>query len=158
MNGIVGFAAFSGEMTSMRVVETNSPEETWALASELVEELPAGTVIALHGDLGAGKTCFIQGLAVALGIDEPITSPTYTLIGEYEGRLPLHHIDLYRLSGPVEALGLGLEEYFDASGITAIEWAERAEGLLPPDPLHIRIEADEHTGTRTFHIFREKEA
>ena len=142
----------------MRVVETNSPEETWELASELAGELPAGTVIALHGDLGAGKTCFIQGLAAALGIDEPITSPTYTLIGEYEGRLPLHHIALYRLSGPTEALGLGLEEYFDANGITAIEWAERAEGLLPPDPLHIRIEADEHTGTRTFHIFRENDA
>lgn len=142
----------------MRMVETNSPEETWELAAELAGELGAGTVIALHGDLGAGKTCFIQGLAAALGIDEPITSPTYTLIGEYEGRLPLHHIDLYRLSGPVEALGLGLEEYFDANGITAIEWAERAEGLLPPDLLHIRIEADEYTETRTFHIFREGEA
>ena len=142
----------------MRVVETNSPEETWALASELAGELPAGTVIALHGELGAGKTCFIQGLAVALGIDDPITSPTYTLIGEYEGRLPLHHIDLYRLSGPAEALGLGLEEYFDANGITAIEWAERAEGLLPPGLLHIRIEADDHTGTRTFRIFKENEA
>jgi len=142
----------------MRIVETNSPEETWELAAELADELGAGTVIALHGDLGAGKTCFIQGLAAALDIDEPITSPTYTLIGEYEGRLPLHHIDLYRLSGPAEALGLGLEEYFDVNGITAIEWAERAAGLLPPDQLHIRIEADEHTGTRTFHIFREDEA
>lgn len=141
----------------MRIVETNSPEETWALAAELADELGAGTVIALHGDLGSGKTCFIQGYAAALGIDEPITSPTYTLIGEYEGRLPLHHIDLYRLSGPVEALGLGLEEYFDANGITAIEWAERAEGLLPPGLLHIRIEADEHTGTRTFRIYREGE-
>ena len=142
----------------MRIVETNSPEETWELAAELADELGAGTVIALHGDLGAGKTCFIQGLAAALGIDEPITSPTYTLIGEYEGRLPLHHIDLYRLSGPVEALGLGLEEYFDANGITAIEWAERAEGLLPPGLLHIRIVADDHTGTRTFHISMENEA
>lgn len=142
----------------MRVVETNSPEETWELATELADELPAGTVMALHGELGAGKTCFIQGYAAALGIDEPITSPTYTLIGEYEGRLPLHHIDLYRLSGPVEALGLGLEEYFDVNGITAIEWAERAEGLLPDDLLHIEIKADEHTGMRTFRIFREGEA
>lgn len=142
----------------MRVAKTNSPEETWALAAELAAETGPGTVIALHGDLGAGKTCFIQGFAAALGIDEPITSPTYTLIGEYEGRLPFHHIDLYRLSGPVEALGLGLEEYFDVNGITAIEWAERAEGLLPDDLLHIRIEADEHTGTRTFRIYREYEA
>lgn len=142
----------------MRTVITHSPEETWELAAELANELGPGTVIALHGDLGAGKTCFIQGYAAALGISEPVTSPTYTLIGEYEGRLPLHHIDLYRLSGPQEALGLGLEEYFDADGITAIEWAERAEGLLPPNLLHLRIEADEHTGIRTFHIYREGEA
>ncbi len=142
----------------MRIVETNSPDETWALAAGLADELEAGTVIALHGELGAGKTCFIQGFAAALGIDEPITSPTYTLIGEYEGRLPLHHIDLYRLSGPDEALGLGLEEYFDVNGITAIEWAERADGLLPPGLLHIEIKADPHTGTRTFRIFRENEA
>ena len=143
----------------MRTEETHSPEETWALAAELAGELGSGTVIALHGDLGAGKTCFIQGYAAALGIDEPVTSPTYTLIGEYQGgRLPLHHIDLYRLSGPEEALGLGLEEYFDADGITAIEWAERAEGLLPPDLLHIRIVADAETGTRTFQISRENKA
>ena len=142
----------------MRIVKTNSPEETWALAAELADELGPGNVIALHGDLGAGKTCFIQGYAAALGIDEPITSPTYTLIGEYEGRLPLHHIDLYRLSGPVEALGLGLEEYFDVDGITAIEWAERAEGLLPPDLLHVQINVDDATGARTFRIFRENEA
>ena len=142
----------------MRIVETHSPEETWALAAVLAEELGPGTVMALHGDLGAGKTCFVQGFAAALGIDEPITSPTYTLIGEYEGRLPLHHIDLYRLSGPEEALGLGLEEYFDANGITAIEWAERAEGLLPPDLLHIQITVDDTTETRTFRIFRENEA
>lgn len=142
----------------MRVEETNSPEETWALAARLADEVKPGTVMALHGDLGAGKTCFVQGLAAALGIDEPITSPTYTLIGEYEGRLPLHHIDLYRLSGPEEALGLGIEEYFDINGVTAIEWAERAEGILPPDLLHIRISADETTGTRSFHIYRENES
>ena len=142
----------------MRIETTHSPEETWALAAELADELGPGTVMALHGDLGAGKTCFIQGYAAALGIDEPITSPTYTLIGEYEGRLPLHHLDLYRLSGPEEALGLGLDEYFDIDGITAIEWAERAEGLLPPDILHIQIVADDDTGARTFRIFRENEA
>lgn len=141
----------------MRIVESHSPEETWQLAAELADEFARGTVIALHGDLGAGKTCFIQGYAAALGIDEPVTSPTYTLIGEYEGRLPLHHIDLYRLSGPQEALGLGLEEYFDVNGITAIEWAERAEGLLPPDMIHIQITVDEKTGSRTFRIYREEE-
>ena len=141
----------------MHTFKTYSPEETWELAARLVDEFASGTVIALHGDLGAGKTCFVQGLAAALGIDEPITSPIYTLIGEYEGRLPLHHIDLYRLSGPEEVLGLGLEEYFDTLGITAIEWAERAEGLLPSDLLHIRITVDDATAARTFSIFREDE-
>jgi len=139
----------------MRIVRTGSPQETQALGAALAEELEPGTVVALHGDLGAGKTCFIQGLAAGLGIDEPVTSPTYTLVGEYEGRLPLHHIDLYRLSGPAEALGLGLEEYFDADGVTAIEWAERADGLLPPGLLHVRIEADDVSGERTFRIHRE---
>jgi tRNA threonylcarbamoyladenosine biosynthesis protein TsaE len=142
----------------VRVVETNSPEETWELAAILADELGPGSVMALHGNLGAGKTCFIQGFAAALGITEPITSPTYTIIGEYEGRLPLHHLDLYRLSGPEEALGLGLEEYFDVDGITAIEWAERAEGLLPPDLLHIQITVDDESGARTFRIFKENEA
>ena len=142
----------------MSVFETHSPEETWTLASELLLDLAPGTVVALHGDLGAGKTCFIQGLAAALGIDEPITSPTYNLIGEYEGRLPLHHIDLYRLSGPEEVMGLGLEEYFEKGGITAIEWAERAEGLLPPDLLHIQIEVDDATEMRTFRVFRENQS
>lgn len=141
----------------MRVVQTHSPEETWALATELAAELNGGTVMALHGNLGAGKTCFIQGFAVALGIDEPVNSPTYTIIGEYEGRLPFHHLDLYRLSGPDEVLGLGLEEYLENDGITAIEWAERAEGLLPDDLLHIEITAEEGTDNRTFRIFRENE-
>jgi len=141
----------------MRTTITHSPEETRALAAEIAGELRPGTVIALHGDLGAGKTCFIQGLAEALGIDEPVNSPTYTILGEYQGRMPLHHIDLYRLSGPAEVLGLGLEEYFEAGGITAIEWAERAEGLLPPDLLHVRIATDEATDARMFHIFWEHE-
>lgn len=143
----------------MRSVRTRSPEETWELAAELAESLAPGSAIALHGDLGAGKTCLVQGLAAALGIDEPVTSPTYTIVCEYpSGRLPLYHIDLYRLSGPEECLGIGLEECLEAGGIVAIEWAERAEGLLPPDLLHIRIEVDEPTGERLFHIFREGEA
>lgn len=141
----------------MQIVRTNSPEETWNFAAVFAETLQAGTVLAMHGDLGAGKTCFIQGLAVALGIDEPITSPTYTLICEYNGRLPLYHIDLYRLSGPEEVLGLGLEDYFYSDGITAIEWAERADDLLPPDLWHIQIETEDETGTRTFRVFKEGE-
>ena len=121
-------------------IKSEGPEQTWAAAAALMESLEPGTVIALHGDLGAGKTCFIQGLAVAMGITDPITSPTYTLIGEYEGRMKLNHIDLYRLSNSVEALGIGLEEYLESDGITAIEWAERAEEILPESMLHVSIE------------------
>ncbi len=138
----------------MRIVETYSPEETQGLAAELAAGLSAGGVVALYGDLGVGKTCFVQGLAAALGIMGPVISPTYMLIGEYEGRLPLNHIDLYRLSGPQEALGIGLEEVLEGDGITVIEWAERAGGLLPPDVLHILIKADRSTGVRTIRIYR----
>lgn len=134
------------------IVKTNSPEETWELAAQLTRELEGGAVLALHGTLGAGKTCFIQGLALALGIDEPVSSPTYTLVCEYQGRLPLYHLDLYRLSGPEEAVALGLEEYMDGAGITAIEWGERAEGLLPPDLIDIHISVDHESGERTFTI------
>lgn len=121
-------------------VKSEGPEQTWEAAAALMESLEPGTVIALHGDLGAGKTCFIQGLAAAMGITDPITSPTYTLIGEYEGRMKLNHIDLYRLANSVEALGIGLEEYLESDGITAIEWAERAEEILPESMLHVSIE------------------
>lgn len=136
-------------------IKSEGPEQTWAAAAALMESLEPGTVIALHGELGAGKTCFIQGLAVAMGITDPITSPTYTLIGEYEGRMKLNHIDLYRLSNSVEALGIGLEEYLESDGITAIEWAERAEEILPESMLHISIEKGCDEMSRQIEIWRE---
>ena len=136
-------------------IKSEGPEQTWAVAADLMESLEPGTVIALHGDLGVGKTCFIQGLAVAMGITDPITSPTYTLIGEYEGRMKLNHIDLYRLANSVEALGIGLEEYLDSDGITAIEWAERAEELLPESILHVSIEKGCDEMSRHIEIWRE---
>ncbi|MFL2876262.1 MAG: tRNA (adenosine(37)-N6)-threonylcarbamoyltransferase complex ATPase subunit type 1 TsaE [Pontiellaceae bacterium] len=136
-------------------VKTEGPEQTWEAAAALMESLEPGTVIALHGDLGAGKTCFIQGLAAAMGITDPITSPTYTLIGEYEGRMKLNHIDLYRLANSVEALGIGLEEYLESDGITAIEWAERAEEILPESMLHVSIEKGCDERSRQIEIWRE---
>ena len=136
-------------------INSEGPEQTWAVAAALMESLEPGTVIALHGDLGAGKTCFIQGLALAMGITDPITSPTYTLIGEYEGRMKLNHIDLYRLSNSVEALGIGLEEYLESDGITAIEWAERAEEILPKSMLHVSIEKGCDEMSRQIEIWRE---
>ncbi|HBO87322.1 MAG: tRNA (adenosine(37)-N6)-threonylcarbamoyltransferase complex ATPase subunit type 1 TsaE [Pontiellaceae bacterium] len=136
-------------------IKSEGPEQTWAAAATLMESLEPGTVIALHGELGAGKTCFIQGLAAAMGITDPITSPTYTLIGEYEGRMKLNHIDLYRLANSVEALGIGLEEYLESDGITAIEWAERAEEILPESMLHVSIEKGRDEMYRQIEIWRE---
>jgi tRNA threonylcarbamoyladenosine biosynthesis protein TsaE len=119
---------------------SNSPSDTWKIAEEFFRKLEIPAVIALHGNLGAGKTCFTQGLALAAGVKEPVCSPTYTLISEYRGAVPFHHIDLYRLGGPEEAFDLGLDEYLEAGGVTVIEWAERAAELLPPSTIHIRIE------------------
>ncbi len=122
---------------------SNSPSDTWNIASEFFQRLEKPAVIALHGNLGAGKTCFTQGLAQAAGVKEPVCSPTYTLISEYHGTVPFHHIDLYRLGGPEEAFDLGLDEYLETDGITVIEWAERAAELLPPSTIHIRLEHGE---------------
>lgn len=119
---------------------SNSPSDTWTIASEFFQGLEIPAVIALHGNLGAGKTCFTQGLAQAAGVKEPVCSPTYTIISEYRGTVPFHHIDLYRLGGPEEAFDLGFNEYLEADGITVIEWAERAAELLPPSTIHIRLE------------------
>lgn len=93
--------------------------------------LRPGDVWALYGDLGAGKTVFVQGVAAALGAAEPVNSPTYTLVQTYRGRLTLHHVDLYRIENAEEAQGFGLETYWDGDAVTLIEWPERAEELLP---------------------------
>lgn len=120
---------------------TRSPLETQAWAAALLPKLTAGSVLALHGELGSGKTCFVQGLARAMGISQAIWSPTFTIINEYDAKpLPLFHADLYRIHDAHEAEHLGLEEYFDRGGITVIEWAERAEELLPPRAWHIFFE------------------
>lgn len=118
---------------------SQSPEETWAIAAALLVDVTGSAVLALHGDLGAGKTCFVQGLACALGITQPVTSPTFTIINEYRAARPLYHIDLYRLGGPDEIIALGFDEYLEADGVTAIEWAERAGELLPPSAIHIEF-------------------
>lgn len=120
-----------------RVFISRSPEETRRIARELLGGQSRRALLALHGELGAGKTCFVQGLAAALGIADAVTSPTFTIVNEYRGRLPLYHIDLYRLSGPDELFALGLDEYLEAEAVIAIEWAERAEELLPPDTVDV---------------------
>jgi len=130
------------------LVTTRSAEETRALGARLVEALPGRAVLALHGELGSGKTCLVQGIARALGIRAVVNSPTYTLINEYHGSRPLVHIDLYRVSSPTEALNLGLDEYFERDGITAIEWAERVADLLPAHTLHVHLTTGDRPDTR----------
>ena len=117
-----------------------SAEATQALAESIGRRAAPGTVIALSGDLGAGKTCFIQGLAAGLDVETPVTSPTFVMIAEHAGRLPLYHVDLYRTESLAEIRALGLDELLDGEGITAIEWAEKAGPLLPLRTVHVRIE------------------
>ncbi len=119
---------------------TRGPPETWAFAGRLAERLGPGSVVALHGPLGSGKTCLVQGLGRALGVAGPVSSPTFTLVNEYRGPLPLYHFDLYRLERPAEILALEWDEYLDGDGVTVVEWAERAAGLLPPRTVHVHLE------------------
>lgn len=118
-----------------------SEKETRKFGAAVGARVVAGTVIAIRGELGAGKTCFVKGLAAGLGIDPAqVTSPSYTIVHEHQGRLPLYHIDLYRLDREGEALTLGLEEYFEAGGVCAVEWAERAPELIPEEALQLDIQ------------------
>ncbi len=112
---------------------SHSPTETFALGRAFAESLHSGDVIALCGELGAGKTHFIKGLAAGLGCDpDAVTSPTFTLINEYtDGRLPLYHFDFYRLENGLELIRVGLDDYLDGNGVVAIEWADKFPQLLP---------------------------
>src|SRR2546426_299707 len=117
-------------MTISQSVETHSATETIAFGRTLAEELRAGDVVALSGELGSGKTCLVKGIASGLGITQDVTSPTFTIIHEYRsGRLPLYHVDLYRLDSLPQALAAGIEDYLGRDGITVIEWAERIGSL-----------------------------
>jgi tRNA threonylcarbamoyladenosine biosynthesis protein TsaE len=126
-------------------VSCASVEATQALGGRIARLATPGTILALSGDLGAGKTCFIQGLAAGLGVEGPVTSPTFIMVAEHAGRLPLYHVDLYRTESLGEIRRLGLEEMLDGAGVTAIEWAERAEALLPSRTVrvHMRGAGDE---------------
>ncbi len=125
-----------------------NPDQTRQLGCKLGKMLKGGEVLAITGELGSGKTQLVQGIAQGLGIaPSEITSPTFTLIHEHEGRLPLYHIDLYRLETPHDIESLGLEEYFTRNAVVAIEWAERATSLLPPDRVQI-ILSHQDNGTR----------
>ena len=124
-----------------KVFETYSPEETLEIGKLLGENAAPGEVYALIGDLGAGKTVFTKGFAQGLGIEEPVNSPTFTILQIYEeGRIPLYHFDVYRIEEPEEMEEVGFDEYIDGDGVCLIEWAGRIGDLLPPDVTVVRIE------------------
>ena len=130
-----------------------SPEETLRLGAFLGKYLTNGSVVALSGELGSGKTCLTQGIARGLQVPEDlyVTSPSYTLVNEYPGRLRLFHVDLYRIGNVVELDEIGLDEIMGCDGVTVIEWAEKIVELLPKEGLFISISVVDHQ-TRDFHL------
>jgi tRNA threonylcarbamoyladenosine biosynthesis protein TsaE len=119
---------------------TFSPEETKEVGRVLAKELKAGSVVALSGPLGSGKTVLIQGICSELGVTEFVTSPSFVIINEYPGKIKVYHFDLYRLEDVEEFIKLGYEEYFYGNGITLIEWAEKIETFLPEERMEINLE------------------
>lgn len=130
---------------------SEGPNDTEHFAASLAPLVSPGTVITLNGNLGAGKTCFVRGFAKASGVDSLVNSPTFTLINEYPGTPPLHHIDLYRLNHPDEVISLGFDEYLNPEGITLLEWPEKAGDLVPDKHIAITIQ-DSPTDRRVIRI------
>ena len=129
------------------IIETNSAKETFLLGEKLGRQAAAGQIYTLNGDLGVGKTVFTQGVAAGLGIAEPVNSPTFTIIQEYEGgRLPFYHFDVYRIGDIEEIEEIGYDDYFFGEGVCLIEWAELIEELLPENIISITIEKNPEKG------------
>lgn len=129
------------------IIETRSPEETFELGKKIGEAAKPGQVYTLNGDLGVGKTVFTQGVAAGLEITEPVNSPTFTIIQEYEsGRMPFYHFDVYRIGDIEEMEEIGYDDYFYGNGICLIEWANLIEEILPEDRIQITIEKDLEKG------------
>ena len=140
---------------------THSPAETCALGECLGKEALIGDVVALFGDLGAGKTVLAKGIAAGLGADpDDVTSPTFILMRRHEGRLPLYHFDAYRLDGPNDMLDIGADEMFYGDGVSVIEWADRVRDVLPPDRLevHMRVAGECDREIRLFPTGAQSEA
>ncbi len=127
----------------MKVIETRSEEATREIGEILGKNVKAGTVITLNGDLGVGKTVFTQGFAKGLGVEEPVNSPTFTIVQVYEeGRMPFYHFDVYRIGDIEEMEEIGYEDYFYGTGVCLIEWAELIGEILPDKRVDISIEKD----------------
>jgi len=135
-------------MAARLTVHSDSPEVTRELGEAVGRLIGGGGCVCLYGELGAGKTTFVQGLARGLDVKEKyITSPSFALVNEYRGRLPFYHIDLYRLSGPEDLEAIGFSEY-PGDGVAAVEWPERAGGLIPEARLEVRVEYEGDNGRR----------
>lgn len=130
---------------------SHSEDETQKIGYEVAEKIKKGDVISLTGSLGAGKTVFAKGFAKQLGIEEAIVSPTFTLVQEYDGRMKMYHLDLYRLSGEDEFESMGGEDFLYSDGVTLIEWSEKIESMLPDDTIYVKITINEDL-TRTIEI------
>ena len=129
------------------VIETHDPEETFEVGRTIGMNAKPGQIYTLTGDLGVGKTVFTQGVAAGLGITEPVNSPTFTIIQEYEdGRLPFYHFDVYRIGDLEEMEEIGYDDYFFGQGICLIEWAELIEEILPEKRIEVTIEKDLEKG------------
>lgn len=132
--------------------KSNSPEDTYRIAAETLDQHPGRVIIALSGDLGSGKTVFVQGLALALGSTRSVTSPTFTLLNEYPCSRPLYHADLYRLEQPTEADALGLDDYMETQAVVAVEWPEKAPHIFPQETIRVEISMSENENERTITI------
>lgn len=135
---------------------SNSPEDTTGIAREFVKKLVPGDVICMRGDLGVGKTAFVQGLSKELGIEEYLSSPTFTIVNCYEGKMPLYHFDVYRIADPDEMYEIGYEELVYGDGISVIEWAENIEEILPETRYEISIKKDYEKGENYREILIER--
>lgn len=121
-------------------LHSSSEADTRAIGKALAGVLSTGDVVGLTGDLGAGKTRLVQGAATALGVEDPVVSPTFMLVREYDGQVPVNHVDAYRLEGPAELEDLGLDGVLDPDTVVFVEWADRVEGALPESWLEIRLQ------------------
>lgn len=127
-------------MPSAMRLRSSGPDETRAIGHALAAALEPGDVVVLAGELGSGKTVLAQGIARGLGVDEPVPSPTFVIVREYQGRIPLAHVDVYRLDHVQELHDLGFEEVVDGEGVAVIEWGDRVRAVLPPERLEIALE------------------
>ena len=121
------------------IVITNSETETINEGKKLGRGLAPGAIVALYGDLGAGKTAFIRGLALGLGVTMSVSSPTFTIVNEYPGSVPLFHFDMYRLENENELFDIGWDDYIARAGVCAVEWSEKVSGAFPPDAVTVRL-------------------